>query len=113
MVNLLRFAVTLAAVAGAVLVGSAAAGDAPKTGFIDYVFKDKAVESKYVVFVPHDYKGDKVGKPLPCILFLHGAGETGEDGRKQVTVGLAKAVKKQEKSFPFLVVFPQSQKRTW
>jgi predicted peptidase len=47
------------------------------------------------------------------ILFLHGSGETGTDGQKQVKVGLGPAVKKQEKTFPFIAVFPQSQKRSW
>jgi predicted peptidase len=63
-----------------------------------------------VLFVPHDYKPDKA---YPLILFLHGAGETGSDGKKQVNVGLGPAVRKQEKTFPCLVIFPQSQKRTW
>jgi predicted peptidase len=89
---------------------SARAGEA-KLGFLNRVHKDAdGNESKYVVFVPHDYKGDKA---YPTILFLHGAGETGKDGQKQVAVGLGKAIKKREKTFPFIVVFPQSQKRTW
>ncbi len=76
-------------------------------GFIHKTHSDGA---KYQIFVPHDYKGDKA---YPIILFLHGAGETGEDGEKQVAVGLGKAIKKHEKTFPFIVVFPQSKKRTW
>ena len=80
-------------------------------GFLDRVHEDPdGKEARYVLFVPHDYGGDR---PYPLILFLHGAGETGTDSRKQVTVGLGPAIKKQEKSFPFLAVFPQSQKRTW
>src|SRR5262249_17824040 len=67
-------------------------------------------EAKYVLFVPHDYKGDKA---YPLILFLHGSGESGTDGKKQVAVGLGPALKKHEKAFPFLVVFPQSQKYSW
>jgi predicted peptidase len=76
-------------------------------GFLDRVFKDSdGKESKYVVFVPHDYKGDKA---YPLILFLHGAGSKGTDGKKQLAGGLAPAIKKQEKTFPFLVIFPQAQ----
>src|SRR5262249_43200392 len=67
-------------------------------------------EAKYVLFVPHDYKGDKA---YPLILFLHGAGETGTDGHKQAEVGLGPAIKKREKNFGFIAVFPQAQKRTW
>jgi predicted peptidase len=80
-------------------------------GFLHRVIKDPdGKESKYVVFVPWDYKGDK---PYPVILFLHGSGETGTDGEKQAKVGLGPAIKKQEKTFPFIAVFPQSQQRTW
>jgi predicted peptidase len=87
------------------------AADKDERGFLHRVIKDPdGKEAKYVVFVPHDYKGDK---PYPVILFLHGAGETGMDGEKQANVGLGKAIKKQEKSFPIISVFPQSQKRTW
>jgi predicted peptidase len=89
----------------------ARAADADKQGFVDRVYKDaEGKEYKYVVFVPHDYKGDK---PYPVILFLHGAGETGNDGEKQVRVGLGKAIKKQEQTFPCITVFPQAHTRGW
>jgi predicted peptidase len=85
------------------------AGEA-KTGFLSKTFKDDAGESKYIVFVPADYTGDK---EYPVILFLHGAGETGTDGKNQAKVGLGKAIRDRKEKFPFIVVFPQSQKRTW
>jgi predicted peptidase len=82
-----------------------------KTGFLDRVYKDAdGKEAKYVLFVPKDYDGKKA---FPLILFLHGAGETGEDGQKQAKVGLGKAIKEQIDTFPCITVFPQSQKRTW
>jgi predicted peptidase len=88
-----------------------ARADEKTTGFINRVHKSAdGTEAKFVVFVPHDYRGDR---PCPTILFLHGAGEWGADGQKQLTVGLGSAVRKREKSFPFLVLFPQSQKKTW
>jgi predicted peptidase len=68
---------------------------------------------RYVLFVPRDYAGDK---PYPLLLFLHGAGECGSDGHKQVEVGLGPAVRRREETFPFLVVFPQARRaslRTW
>jgi predicted peptidase len=83
------------------------AADKDERGFIDRVFKDGDKESKYVIFVPHDYKGDK---EYPLILFLHGAGESGTDGKKQAAVGLGAAIKKQEKTFPFIAIFPQADK---
>jgi predicted peptidase len=116
MARFLCFALKVALITG--LAGADAEGQPPadvKTGFIDCVYKGdeaKDGESKYVIFVPKDYKGDK---DYPCILFLHGAGESGSDGKKQTTVGLAKAVKAREKkgSFPFITIFPQSNPRGW
>src|SRR5579883_1956958 len=103
-------ALALAGLCGLSLTAARAA-DAGKRGFVDRVYKDaEGKEYKYVVFIPHDYKGDK---PYPVILFLHGSGETGTDGHKQVQVGLGKAVKKQEQTFPFIVVFPQAHVRPW
>ncbi len=88
-----------------------AGGSEKETGFLNRVRKGTdGQQAKYVVFVPHHYRGDR---PYPLILFLHGGGEWGTDGQKQVTVGLGPAVRKREKTFPFLVVFPQSQKKTW
>jgi predicted peptidase len=81
----------------------------PKTGFLDRVYKSESGESKYVLFVPHSYDGSK---EYPLILFLHGAGESGTDGKKQVTVGLGPAIKKQEKDFPFITIFPQANSKT-
>ena len=90
----------------------ARAADPPADhGFLPRTHKDAdGAEAKYVLFVPHDYCD---AQAYPLILFLHGSGETGTDGEKQVTVGLGPAVRRREKTFPFFVVFPQSQKRTW
>jgi len=85
--------------------------DEIKTGFIDNAYKEKdGSESKYVVFVPLDYKGDN---PYPTILFLHGAGETKGGTKPPVEVGIGPAIKKREKTFPFITIIPQSQKRSW
>ncbi len=91
---------------------------AAETGFLNREFTNgDGSKSKYVLFIPHDYSGDK---KLPLILFLHGAGETGHDGQKQVQVGLGPAIKKREKAFPFIAIFPQAssgetpvRKRWW
>jgi len=85
----------------------------PSTGFLNKVFKADQNNSKYVLFVPHDYKGDK---EYPLILFLHGAGERGTDGEKQVKQGIGNAIKfkEKEKKFPFIVILPQcSPKGSW
>jgi predicted peptidase len=97
-------------VGGFFLLALVRADDVVKVGFLDRTYEGPDGKGKYVLFVPHEYKGDK---PYPLILFLHGLGESGADGVRQTKVGLGPAVKKNEKSFGFFVLFPQSQKRTW
>lgn len=94
------------------LTAPLSAGDG-KHGFLSRVHKGKDGESKYVLFVPHDYKGDK---EAPLILFLHGAGERGADGEAPVKQGIGNAIKFKgaEAKFPFFVIFPQCQpKSNW
>jgi predicted peptidase len=104
----------LPALLGAALLCFAPAAlraDEAKTGLLDRTFADAdGKEAKYVLFVPADYKGDKA---YPLILFLHGAGETGDDGKRQTYVGLGPVLRMQAKTFPAFVVFPQSQDKTW
>ena len=85
------------------------AGDT-KTGFLNKIHKGKDGDVKYIVFVPPSYKGDK---EFPVILFLHGAGESGTDGKKQAGTGIGKAIRDKKENFPFIVVLPQSQKGGW
>src|SRR6516225_7800828 len=97
----------------ALAVAPARAEDQPMTGFLDRVHKDAdGKEAKYVLFVPKEYDA-KADKAWPVILFLHGAGETQGGAKQPVEVGIGPAIKKQEKTFPFITVIPQSQKRTW
>ncbi len=100
----------------AVLAGtlvSAQAGET-KTGFVNKIYQGKDGDAKYVVFVPHGYTG---AKPMPLILFLHGAGERGDDGQAPVMQGIANGgikFKANEKTFPFFVIFPQCKlKSNW
>src|SRR5262245_66199961 len=83
-----------------------AADPKEERGFLDRVHKDAdGKEAKYVLFVPHDYKGDK---PYPLILFLHGAGEREGGNKAPVDVGIGPAIKKMgEKDHPFFVLFPR------
>lgn len=107
----LKFMALTLAVCYGLGLASARAADKDEHGFLNRLHKDSdGKEAKYVLFVPHDYKGDK---PVPVILFLHGSGESGTDGEKQVKQGIGNAIKKQEKTFPFITIFPQSQKTTW
>jgi predicted peptidase len=80
-------------------------------GFVFREFHDlKGRESKYVVFVPVNYNPTV---PTPAILFLHGAGQIGTDGKAQIRGGLAEAIRTRSESFPFLVIFPQSHDGSW
>ena len=99
--------------AAVLLVASAALGtaDDKKTGFVTKTYTNAdGSESPYVVFVPHDYDGKK---EYPVILFLHGAGETKNRGKMPVEVGIGPAIKKQEKTFPFIVLIPQAETPGW
>jgi predicted peptidase len=69
-----------------------------------------SVEYQYRVFAP---KGWTKKKTWPVILFLHGAGERGDDNTAQTRVGIGPAIQKQEGSFPFVVVLPQCPKDRW
>ena len=109
----MRYLLTLTA------LGLAAAANAADTGFLDKTYKGPdGTEHKYVLFVPHDYKK---GTPTPTILFLHGAGETKpKEGSKPTTtpkmpveVGLGPAIRKREKTFPFITIIPQAPTRGW
>jgi predicted peptidase len=62
------------------------------------------VPRKYQVWVPAMY--DRARK-WPAILFLHGSGERGDDGEKQMTVGLPRALREGEVDAQAIVVFPQ------
>lgn len=58
----------------------------------------------YQVFVPA--QRDAAGTPI--VLFLHGSGERGGDGRRQLQVGVGPWLRQNPGTFPALVVFPQA-----
>jgi predicted peptidase len=92
---------------------SHARADDKTTGFLQKVFKGDKGESKYGLFVPYSYQGDK---EVPLILFLHGAGERGDDGETPVKQGIGNDIKKKgrDKDFPAIIIFPQAAtKGTW
>ena len=72
--------------------------------------KVREVSLRYWLFVPMDYAD---GKPVPLMLFLHGAGERGDDLELVKKWGPPKKVG-QDKNFPFLLISPQCKKgRRW
>jgi len=89
-------------------VPSPKTGDATKPGFHLKTIATDQGERKYTVYVPEGYDASK---SYPAILFLHGAGERGEDGIVPTQVGLGPAIV-QRGGVPAIVVFPQAR-RTW
>jgi predicted peptidase len=95
----------------AVITGLAMTARAADTGFLDKSYESPDGKTyQYVLFVPHDYKK---GTPTPLILSLHGAGETKGGKKMPVEVGIGTAIKKREKSFPFITIIPQAPVRGW
>lgn len=70
----------------------------------------KTLTCKYWLFLPESYGQEN--KRWPLILFLHGAGERGDDLNKVKVHGPPKIVEK-KKDFPFIVVSPQCPKEVW
>ena len=82
-----------------------------ETGFLNRAVNVAGIAYRYQVYVPENW--DK-HKSWPVILFLHGAGERGDDGRLQTDVGLGHAIRKNSVAFPFIVVMPQCRRdSTW
>lgn len=63
----------------------------------------KAVQAKYWLHLPADYRVE--AGSWPTILFLHGAGERGDDLERVKTHGLAKRCAC-DPGFPFIVISP-------
>lgn len=57
------------------------------------------------------YAPPQLQTPAPTILYLHGVGESGNDGQKMTANGLGLALQKSPESWPFLVIFPQKPTR--
>src|SRR5437870_3739812 len=70
------------------------------------------IKTNYLLFSPKGYE-KKSGKRCPLILFLHGAGERGNDIWKVATHGPHKHIR-EHPDFPFMVVSPQCpENRIW
>ena len=60
---------------------------------------------RYVRYLPKDYDP---AKKYPLVLFLHGAGEWGEDLDTAVRHGFMKHVREKGREYPFICVAPQT-----
>jgi len=75
-----------------------------ETGFLDRTVSAGGITYRYQVFVPANFDPHK---KWPVILFLHGAGERGDNGLLQTDVGLGHAIRNSPADLPFVVVMPQ------
>jgi predicted peptidase len=88
--------------------GGAALADPPRQAEVKFDYKTKdgdAASIRALLYLPADYEKDKDQK-WPLVMFLHGAGERGDDLEKVKIHGPPKLVEK-GKEFPFIVVSPQ------
>ncbi|MEK6287831.1 MAG: prolyl oligopeptidase family serine peptidase [Acidobacteriota bacterium] len=102
--------VTMLSLTGALLL--ALPGRASQDG---EAFQNRAItigttEYRFRVFTP---KGWTRKKKWPVILFLHGAGERGDDNVAQTNVGIGPALLRQRESLGFIVVLPQCPRNRW
>jgi predicted peptidase len=100
----------LLAVIAASLAAAPAEAKKAQTGFLDRTVTAAGTEYKYQVFVPDNWTKKK---KWPVILFLHGAGERGDDGLIQTEVGIGTAIRRNRSRFPAIVVMPQCRKDLW
>jgi predicted peptidase len=71
----------------------------------------QAVHLRYLLFLPRDY-GSEPDARWPLVLFLHGAGERGDDLNLVRKHGIPKVVEQRD-GFPFIAVSPQCPQDTW
>jgi predicted peptidase len=84
--------------------------EARETGFLNRKLSIGSTEYKYQVYVPADWsKKEK----WPVILFLHGAGERGDDGMAQTEVGIGRAIRLFPDRFRAVIIMPQCRKGVW
>lgn len=65
---------------------------------------ERSYAGEFLLFLPDDY--DPSGS-YPLLLFLHGAGERGEDLEKVAIHGPPRVVQERAAEFPFIIVSPQ------
>jgi len=87
-----------------------AMGRGHATGFLNRVVTVTGVDYRYQVYVPPSWSKKQ---KWPVILFLHGAGERGDDGLIQTEVGIGTAIPRHQDRFPAIVVMPQCRAKVW
>jgi len=74
-------------------------------------FTKEITKTDYLLYLPDNYQESKIDWPL--ILFLHGAGERGDDLKKVEVNGIPKLIAKKKRKFPFVIVSPLCPKNDW
>lgn len=106
----MRYAGTLSLILMALVIGSTpATGAEPGTQRAAKLDTQVKVQLNYLLYLPKDYDTQE---SWPLLLFLHGAGERGDDLELVKVHGPPKLIA-QGMEFPFIVVSPQCPKDTW
>jgi predicted peptidase len=71
----------------------------------------KTIKAQYLLYLPMGYAESK--NQWPLMLFLHGAGERGDDLEKVKIHGPPKLIAKEGREFPFVIVSPQCPEDGW
>lgn len=80
---------------------------AADTGFLNRTVTVEGVAYRFQVYVPADWTPQQ---SWPVALFLHGYGESGDDGLLQTQIGIATAIRTHVADFKMIVVMPQCRK---
>ncbi len=102
--------IPMLAAIGTLAIMSSIAHAETQTGFLNRTLIIGNVLYRYQVYVPSEWSK---GKKWPTVLFLHGAGERGDDGLLQTQVGIGAAIRIHSDRFPAVVVLVQCRKDRW
>lgn len=108
-----RLLVTLACILGLLAAGCsavAAAGSATPQSFEKTL--TLTVRGKYLLYLPPGYEEDR-GTRWPLILFLHGAGERGDDVSRVKIHGPIKVAESRPEGLPFIIAAPLCPADRW
>lgn len=76
----------------------------PIAGFVLHTHEHAGETYHYAVYRPLGLAADE---PVPALLFLHGYGESGQNGTAPLAVGLPPAMMLEPERWPFVVIIPQ------
>lgn len=83
---------------------------AAETGFLDRAVTVGRELYRYQVYVPPEWSPKR---QWPVVLYLHGSGESGPDGRLPASIALGAAIRRGVVHPPAIVVFPQCREDGW